>query len=50
MDPQELMRLAIEKARQGANEDNLLTLLGLADDPRNRSSVRRYVKLAEPPL
>ena len=41
---------AIEKARQGADEDDLLAVLGLADDPRNRSSVRRYVKLAEPPL
>jgi integrase/recombinase XerD len=41
---------AIEKARQGADEDDLLTVLGLADDPRNRASVRRYVKLAEPPL
>jgi integrase/recombinase XerD len=41
---------AIEKAREGADEDDLLSLLGLADDPRNRSSVRRYVKLAEPPL
>ncbi|MBA2521222.1 MAG: tyrosine-type recombinase/integrase [Chloroflexia bacterium] len=41
---------AIEKARQGADEDELLALLGLADDPRNRASVRRYVKLAEPPL
>jgi integrase/recombinase XerD len=41
---------AIEKARQGADEDNLLAVLGLADDPRNRASVRRYVKLAEPAL
>lgn len=41
---------AIEKARQGADEDDLLAVLGLADDPRNRASVRRYVKLAEPPL
>ena len=41
---------AIEKARHGADEDVLLAILGLADDPRNRASVRRYVKLAEPPL
>lgn len=49
--PQSLRHaFAIEKARQGADEDALLELLGLADDPRNRASVRRYVKLAEPPL
>ena len=32
---------AVEKARQGADEGQLLTLLGLADDPRNRLSVSR---------
>ncbi len=41
---------AVEKAKQGADETQLLALLGLADDPRNRGSVRRYIKLAEPPL
>ena len=41
---------AVEKAKQGADEVQLLALLGLADDPRNRASVRRYLKLAEPPL
>ena len=41
---------AVEKALQGADEEQLLALLGLADDPRNRASVRRYLKLAEPPL
>lgn len=41
---------AVERARAGASEDDLLAQLGLADDPRNRASVRRYLKLAEPPL
>ena len=41
---------AVEKAKAGADEDQLLALLGLAPDPRNRGSVRRYLKLAEPPL
>jgi integrase/recombinase XerD len=41
---------AVERAKEGADEDELLALLGLADDPRNRASVRRYIKLAEPPL
>ncbi len=41
---------AVDKARAGADEEQLLALLGLADDPRNRASVRRYLKLAEPPL
>ena len=41
---------AVEKARQGADETQLLNLLGLADDPRNRLSVARYVKLATDPL
>lgn len=39
---------AVERAREGADEEHLLTLLGLADDSRNRMSVRRYVKLAAP--
>jgi len=41
---------AVERAKDGADEEQLLALLGLADDPRNRASVRRYIKLAEPPL
>ena len=41
---------AVERAKEGADEAQLLALLGLADDPRNRMSVRRYLKLAEPPL
>ena len=41
---------AVERAKEGADEVQLLALLGLADDPRNRMSVRRYVKLAEPAL
>ncbi len=39
---------AVERARSGAEEVELLSLLGLADDPRNRMSVRRYIKLASP--
>jgi len=41
---------AVERAKDGADEKALLALLGLADDPRNRESVRRYLKLAEPAL
>jgi integrase/recombinase XerD len=41
---------AVEAARSGADVQQLLTLLGLADDPRNRSSVARYIRLAEPAL
>ncbi len=41
---------AVEKAKNGAGEAELLILLGLADDPRNRASVARYIKLAAPPL
>jgi integrase/recombinase XerD len=41
---------AVNQARAGADEDKLLALLGLADDPRNRVSVQRYMKLAAPPL
>jgi integrase/recombinase XerD len=41
---------AVERARDGADEEQLLTLLGLADDSRNRMSVRRYLKLAAPPV
>lgn len=39
---------AVEQAKAGADEVELLALLGLADDPRNRMSVRRYIKLASP--
>jgi len=41
---------AIEQARAGADRTQLLALLGLADDPRNRSSVDRYIRLASEPL
>jgi integrase/recombinase XerD len=41
---------AVERALAGATEDDLLAVLGLAYDPRNRASVRRYLKLAEPPM
>lgn len=41
---------AVEQAKRGATEDELLELLGLADDARNRESVRRYLELAAPPL
>jgi integrase/recombinase XerD len=39
---------AVGQARDGADEVRLLALLGLADDPRNRMSVRRYMRLAAP--
>jgi integrase/recombinase XerD len=41
---------AVERAKDGATAEDLLSLLGLADDPRNRASVNRYLKLAQPPL
>ncbi len=41
---------AVERAKAGATGDDLLALLGLHDDPRNRASVERYVRLAGPPL
>lgn len=41
---------AIEQARTGADQERLLMLLGLANDPRNRASVDRYLRLAAPPL
>ena len=41
---------AVDRAHDGATEEDLLALLGLADDARNRSSVQRYLKLAAPPL
>jgi len=39
----------VEQARAGKGVDELLAVLGLASDPRNRDSVRRYIKLAQPP-
>ncbi|MGB3307968.1 MAG: tyrosine-type recombinase/integrase [Thermomicrobiales bacterium] len=41
---------AVEQAREGADAEHLLKLLGLANDARNRASVERYIRLAEPPL
>jgi integrase/recombinase XerD len=41
---------AVDRANAGATEEDLLALLGLADDARNRASVQRYLKLAAPPL
>ncbi|MGB3330668.1 MAG: tyrosine-type recombinase/integrase, partial [Thermomicrobiales bacterium] len=41
---------AVEQARNGADVDDLLALLGLADDSRNRASVGRYIRLAAPAL
>jgi integrase/recombinase XerD len=41
---------AVDRANAGATEEDLLALLGLADDARNRGSVQRYLKLAAPPL
>jgi integrase/recombinase XerD len=39
---------ASDRARSGASEDDLIRELGLADDLRNRQSVRRYLELAQP--
>jgi integrase/recombinase XerD len=41
---------AVNQAALGLDEAELLALLGLANDARNRMSVRRYIKLAAPPL
>ncbi len=41
---------AVDRALDGADEADLLAVLGLADDARNRASVQRYLKLAAPPL
>lgn len=41
---------AIELAKDGADEEQLLAILGLADDARNRMSVQRYLKLGGPPV
>lgn len=39
---------AVELAKDGADEEQLLLILGLADDVRNRMSVQRYIKLGGP--
>jgi integrase/recombinase XerD len=41
---------AVDRAIGGASEEDLLAILGLADDARNRASVQRYLKLAAPAL
>lgn len=41
---------AVEQARNGADVDELIALLGLANDSRNRASVERYIRLAAPAL
>lgn len=41
---------AVEMAKAGADQQQLLALLGLVNDPRNRASVDRYVGLAAEPL
>ena len=41
---------AVELAKDGASEEQLLTILGLADDARNRMSVQRYLKLGGPAI
>lgn len=41
---------AVEQAKNGAAESKLLAILGLAPDSRNRRSVQRYTKLAQPPI
>jgi integrase/recombinase XerD len=41
---------AVNQAGRGLDEARLLELLGLANDARNRISVRRYIKLGAPPL
>jgi integrase/recombinase XerD len=39
---------AADRARAGASEDDLIAELGLADDLRNRQSVRRFLAFAQP--
>lgn len=41
---------AVNQARNGLDENELMELLGLAKDARNLVSVQRYLKLAQPPL
>ena len=38
---------AVEQARAGATSEELIMLLGLADDSRNRQSVERYLAAAD---
>ena len=45
-----MLRHIVDQALAGADQKHLLALLGLADDPRNRASVNRYLRLAEPPV
>ena len=47
--PDAATQLAVDP-RAGSTEEDLLAILGLADDARNRASVQRYLKLAAPPL
>jgi integrase/recombinase XerD len=41
---------AVNQAKLGLSQEELLILLGLANDARNRISVQRYIKLAAPAL
>lgn len=41
---------AVEMARNGVDQQRLLEMLGLVNDPRNRSSVDRYIRLAAEPF
>ncbi len=41
---------AVEQAKAGADQQRLLSLLGLVNDPRNRASVDRYILLGSAPL
>ncbi len=41
---------AVDTAAAGADETQLLDILGLAPDARNRMSVQRYIDLASPPV
>lgn len=41
---------AVEMARSGADQQTLLAMLGLVNDPRNRASVDRYIRLATEPF
>lgn len=41
---------AVNQSRNGLEEAELLEILGLANDARNRTSVQRYMKLGQPPL
>lgn len=41
---------AVNEARKGSDQQTLLRMLGLADDPRNRRTVASYIKAAAPPV